>query len=171
MRANTFVSQLVGIDVSKVNIPVIGGHSGPTIIPLFSHFTSSTTNSTFSTSQLDNLTQRVQYGGDEVVKAKDGGGSATLSMAFAAREFIRPFLESINGVNEKTLVCFAYDQEKFKHTGGYLAVPVKFSKNGNVCIMDIPKMNSYENALYAKGIEELRRNVEKGVDFVSKQTD
>ncbi len=29
------------------------------------------------------LTHRIQFGGDEVVKAKDGLGSATLSMAFA----------------------------------------------------------------------------------------
>lgn len=34
-------------------------------------------------SQLLTPTTGVQFGGDEVVKAKDGAGSATLSMAFA----------------------------------------------------------------------------------------
>lgn len=29
----------------------------------------------------------IQFGGDEVVKAKDGAGSATLSMAFAGFRF------------------------------------------------------------------------------------
>lgn len=33
--------------------------------------------------QLLILSLGVQFGGDEVVKAKDGAGSATLSMAFA----------------------------------------------------------------------------------------
>jgi malate dehydrogenase len=30
---------------------------------------------------------RIQFGGDEVVKAKDGAGSATLSMAMAGARF------------------------------------------------------------------------------------
>ena len=30
----------------------------------------------------------VQFGGDEVVKAKDGAGSATLSMAYAGYRYV-----------------------------------------------------------------------------------
>lgn len=30
----------------------------------------------------------IQFGGDEVVKAKDGAGSATLSMAFAGFRYV-----------------------------------------------------------------------------------
>jgi malate dehydrogenase len=36
VRASTFVGELKGLDVTKVNIPVIGGHSGNTIVPLLS---------------------------------------------------------------------------------------------------------------------------------------
>lgn len=37
VRAETFVAGIVGEkDPSKTNIPVIGGHSGETIVPLFS---------------------------------------------------------------------------------------------------------------------------------------
>merc|ERR1719491_124032 len=36
VRANKFVSEKVGCDVKDVNIPVIGGHAGTTILPLFS---------------------------------------------------------------------------------------------------------------------------------------
>ncbi len=43
------------------------------------------------------LTNRIQYGGDEVVKAKDGAGSATLSMAFAGARFTNSLLEALNG--------------------------------------------------------------------------
>ena len=32
--------------------------------------------------ELEALTKRIQFGGDEVVKAKAGAGSATLSMAY-----------------------------------------------------------------------------------------
>lgn len=49
------------------------------------------------------LTNRVQYGGDEVVKAKDGAGSATLSMAYAGAEFAAKLLRAIKG--EKGVVA------------------------------------------------------------------
>ena len=36
VRANTFIGEAAGVDPATVNIPVIGGHSGVTIIPLLS---------------------------------------------------------------------------------------------------------------------------------------
>ena len=39
----------------------------------------------------------LQFGGDEVVKAKDGAGSATLSTAYAAAEFVNGVLEARAG--------------------------------------------------------------------------
>jgi malate dehydrogenase len=43
------------------------------------------------------LIKRIQFGGDEVVKAKDGAGSATLSMAWAAAKFTDAILRAQNG--------------------------------------------------------------------------
>jgi len=40
---------------------------------------------------------RIQFGGDEVVKAKDGAGSATLSMAYAGAKFTNSLLRGLNG--------------------------------------------------------------------------
>lgn len=76
LRASTFVSAVKGKRTEEVNVHVIGGHSGVTIVPLLSQ-----TGLTFTKEQTDALTHRIQFGGDEVVKAKDGTGSATLSMA------------------------------------------------------------------------------------------
>ena len=36
VRSNTFVSEAKNLDVTKVNVPVIGGHSGVTILPVLS---------------------------------------------------------------------------------------------------------------------------------------
>jgi malate dehydrogenase len=81
VRASTFLSEAVsGVTATKVVIPVVGGHSGKTIIPLFSQASPKVE---VPEGDLDALTFRVQFGGDEVVKAKDGAGSATLSMAYA----------------------------------------------------------------------------------------
>lgn len=46
---------------------------------------------------MDQLTHRIQFGGDEVVKAKDGTGSATLSMAQAGERFTNSLLKALNG--------------------------------------------------------------------------
>ena len=40
---------------------------------------------------------RVQFGGDEVVKAKNGAGSATLSMAYAGYRFADYVISSLTG--------------------------------------------------------------------------
>lgn len=49
---------------------------------------------------------RIQFGGDEVVKAKDGAGSATLSMAYAGAEFASKIIRAIGG--EKGIIAPTY---------------------------------------------------------------
>jgi len=169
VRANTFVSQLKGLAVEKVRTPVVGGHSGPTIVPLFSHVAKEF-GITLNQKEVEGLSHRVQYGGDEVVKAKDGGGSATLSMAYAAREFIKPFMACLNGQSgPQTLTCFLYDSSKFAESFGYLAVPVEFSTNAKPTIAGIPEMNQYEKELFTLGLPELKQNIQKGIEFAKKQ--
>lgn len=52
------------------------------------------------------MTNRIQFGGDEVVKAKDGAGSATLSMAYAGAEFANAVLRALGG--EEGIVLPSY---------------------------------------------------------------
>ncbi len=102
VRAETFVQDITGErDPTKTVIPVIGGHSGETIVPLFSQAKPPVK---IPEDKLDALVNRkhetldpvistnepvgVQFGGDEVVKAKDGAGSATLSMAYAGFRYL-----------------------------------------------------------------------------------
>ena len=98
VRAETFVQSITGErDPSKTVIPVIGGHSGETIVPLFSLAKPAVN---IPSDKYADLVKRkipqesdtrvwadcdlgVQFGGDEVVQAKGGAGSATLSMAYA----------------------------------------------------------------------------------------
>lgn len=39
VRAKTFYAEKLGLDVSTVDVPVVGGHAGITILPLFSQVT------------------------------------------------------------------------------------------------------------------------------------
>lgn len=76
VRANTFVAENQNFPVANTKVTVIGGHAGTTILPLLSQVPGAK----FSQADIEALTHRIQFGGDEVVKAKDGAGSATLSM-------------------------------------------------------------------------------------------
>lgn len=94
VRAKTFVADISGGKATEYVIPVVGGHSGVTIVPLISQAKPSVS---IEGSQLDALVNRIQFGGDEVVKAKDGAGSATLSMAYAGFRFAELVLQAAKG--------------------------------------------------------------------------
>lgn len=127
VRSNTFVAALKNTDVSKTSVPVIGGHSGNTIIPLLSQVSPSVQ---FSKEELEALTKRIQNAGTEVVEAKAGAGSATLSMAFAGARFAFAMLEAQSG--KQGVVECAYVAAEGMPTS-YFATPLLFgvSKNFN----------------------------------------
>lgn len=64
VRSCTFLGELNGIDPTRVSVPVIGGHSENTIIPLFSR--SSPIPNVCSLADIRALTTRVQQAGVEV---------------------------------------------------------------------------------------------------------
>lgn len=91
VRASTFLRDALGSDSHDMPlVPVVGGHSGDTIVPLLSQAPGA---NALSPDARRALVHRVQYGGDEVVQAKNGAGSATLSMAYAAARVTAKFVE------------------------------------------------------------------------------
>ena len=62
VRANTFVAENQGFDVTKTSVTVIGGHAGTTILPLLSQVKGAR----FTKEAIEALTHRIQSGGDEV---------------------------------------------------------------------------------------------------------
>jgi len=178
VRASTFVAEKLG-DLSlsnSVTVPVVGGHSGVTIIPLFSQ-SSHPLPSGFSDADLDALTNRVQFGGDEVVKAKDGAGSATLSMAYAGAEFASKVLRAIKG--EKGIVAPSYVNLAADKSGGdalkkdigkdleYFSANIELGAEGVSRILPLGKVTDYEKKLVEAAIPELTASIEKGIAFVN----
>lgn len=141
VRAQTFVGDITGEkDPRKLTIPVVGGHSGSTIVPLFSQAKPPVN---IPSDKLDALVNRVQFGGDEVVKAKDGAGSATLSMAYAGFRFAEALIKAAKG--EKGIIepTFVYlpgiegGDAIAKATGSdYFSVPVELG------VSPLPTMSS-----------------------------
>ena len=172
IRAQTFVAQLSkAAGPRKFLVPVVGGHSGETIVPLLSLTKPSTS---LSTKQVEQLTQRIQFGGDEVVKAKDGAGSATLSMAHAGFRFAEAILRALRGeegIRENAMVFLpgiAGGDTVFQQVENteFFAVSVELGTAGAKNVAAFGPISDFENNLLKTAIHGLQTSIKKGVDFV-----
>ncbi|XP_034475635.1 malate dehydrogenase, mitochondrial [Drosophila innubila] len=161
VRARAFIGHALGVDPQSVQIPVIGGHSGVTILPVLSQ-----SQPLFKGNQdaIEKLTVRIQEAGTEVVKAKAGAGSATLSMAYAGARFAGSLLKGLNG--EKNVIECSYVQSNITEAT-FFSTPLVLGKNGLQENLGLPKLNDYEKKLLEAAIPELKKNIQKGIDFAN----
>lgn len=159
IRSEAFVAELKGVDVATVKVPVIGGHSGTTILPLLSQVEGVS----FTDEEVAALTPRIQNAGTEVVNAKAGGGSATLSMGAAAARFCMSLVKGLQG---EEVVDYAYvavengDAEYFAH-------PVRLGKNGVEEILSYGELSAFETKAKNDMLETLKKDIKEGVDFMA----
>merc|ERR1712176_687354 len=123
VRANKFVGSATGKNPNFVNVPVIGGHAGTTILPLFSQ---DKTANTIDKEKIPDLDKKVQNAGTEVVEAKGGKGSATLSMAYAGSRLGRSILAGLAGRRRVECAYVKSDVEDL----GYFTSKVVFGEGG-----------------------------------------
>ncbi|EPY42819.1 malate dehydrogenase [Angomonas deanei] len=162
VRARTYVAEALGASVFDIDVPVIGGHSGETIVPLLSRFRQ------LSEEQVKALTHRIQFGGDEVVKAKAGAGSATLSMAYAASEWTFSVIKALRG--DRGLVEYTYVASDVQPPCGWFVSPVELGKDGVENILPFPELNEYETSLLENALKLLESSQQRGIDFVAKSS-
>ncbi|KAK1363411.1 malate dehydrogenase [Heracleum sosnowskyi] len=165
VRANTFVAQKKNLKLIDVDVPVIGGHAGITILPLLSKTKPSVT---FTDKEVEELTVRIQNAGTEVVEAKAGAGSATLSMAYAAARFVESSLRALDGDGD-VYEC-AFVQSELTELP-YFASRIKLGKKGVEAIIssDLQGLTEYEQKALEALKPELKASIEKGVAFAQKQ--
>ena len=160
IRSETFVAELKGLDAANVHVPVIGGHSGTTILPLLSQVEGVS----FSDEEVASLTKRIQNAGTEVVEAKAGGGSATLSMGQAAARFCLSLVAAMKGEN---VVEYTYVQTDESDDAAFFAHPVRLSANGVEEILPYGELSAFEQAAKDDMLEGLRGDIKIGVEFVT----
>jgi len=160
VRAETFIAEVKGAKAGSVKCTVIGGHAGKTIIPLLSQ-----TGQTFTQAEIESLTNRIMFGGDEVVKAKAGAGSATLSMAYAGARFTGQLLKAMSG--EKNIIECCYCENKIAPEVPFFATPCRLGPGGAEEHVHYGKLSEYEQGLLKDAFPELKESIEKGVKFVN----
>jgi malate dehydrogenase len=161
LRANTFLAKNQNLQVNDVNVTVIGGHAGITILPLFSQVRGLQIDS----EDIDELTVRTQFGGDEVVQAKAGAGSATLSMAYAGYLFTQNLLKAMRGEHGITQCAYV---ESDLTDAPFFASPCRFGEKGVEEVLDFGELSVYEKSWFDKMLPDLKKQIQKGIDFVKK---
>lgn len=161
IRANTFVAELRGLNPAEVNVPVIGGHSGVTILPLLSQISGVS----FNEEETAQLTKRIQNAGTEVVEAKAGGGSATLSMGQAAARFALSLIRAMQG--EQNVVECTYVEGDGEHAR-FFAQPVVLGKNGVEKYLPIGQLSAFEKTAFEGMLSVLKDDIKLGEEFINK---
>ena len=159
IRSSTFVAEVNGVNPEDVSVPVIGGHSGITILPLLSQ-----SGFDFDEASAASMTKRIQNAGTEVVEAKAGGGSATLSMGQAAAKFGLSLVRALNG--EEGIIECTY-VEGLGDRARFFAQPVLLGKNGVEKILGFGDLSAFEEKTLNAALETLRSDIKIGEEFVS----
>lgn len=159
IRSEAFVAELKGLDVAQTQVPVIGGHSGTTILPLLSQVEGVT----FTDEEIAGLTPRIQNAGTEVVEAKAGGGSATLSMGAAAARFCMSLVKGLQG---EDVVDYAY-VEGNGDDATFFAQPVRLGVNGVSEILAYGELSAFEQKAKEDMLDTLKKDIQEGIDFMA----
>merc|ERR1711953_100415 len=158
VRANKFVSEIAGKNPNFVNVPVIGGHAGVTIMPVFSQ---DKTAATIDKDKIPDLDKHVQDAGTDVVNAKNGKGSATLSMAYAGARLGRSVLAGLTG--RRRVEC-AYVKSDITELA-YFTSKVVFGDQGVAKVLPLGELNEHETKRLADVKTQLKGEIETGVKY------
>merc|ERR1711907_783238 len=144
------------------NIPVIGGHAGKTILPLFSQ---DPAGKSIPASDIPDLDVRVQDAGTEVVKAKNGKGSATLSMAYSGARLAKAVLSGLAGV--PVTEC-AYVESNVIEGVPYFASMVVLGREGVEAVLPIGNLSAHEENRLAELVPILQGEIQDGFDYADR---
>ncbi|MGP1930723.1 MAG: malate dehydrogenase [Arsenophonus sp. ET-YP4-MAG3] len=159
IRSNTFVAELKGKNSQEIEVIVIGGHSTSTILPLLSQIPGIN----FTEQEVEDLTKRIQNAGTEIIKAKAGCASATLSMGQAAARFSLSLVQALNG--KKNIIECAYVENDNKYTR-FFSQPIRLGKNGISERLPINITNIYEKNKLKNILNILNKDIKLGENFI-----
>jgi len=162
VRASKFVGTITGKDPRYIHVPVVGGHAGPTILPLFSQDKIS---KTIDAEKIADLDKKVQDAGTEVVNAKGGKGSATLSMGYSGARFGRSILAGLAG--RRSVEC-AYLQSEVMDGLKYFTSKVVFGSKGVTKVLPIGELNEHETKRMEEVKVALQAEIQTGLDYAEK---
>jgi len=157
IRSNTFVAETKGLNPEDFEVPVIGGHSGITILPLLSQ-----SGCEFTEEETAALTTRIQNAGTKINKTKTNNNSATHSIGYAGARFCLSLVRALNGednVIECTYIEGPGDKARF------FAQPVLLGRNGVEKVLNYGDLTAFEEAVLDDALDTLNSDISTGELF------
>ncbi len=161
LRSETFLAEELGVSKLTMQVPCVGGHSGTTILPLLSQVLNA---EDISEQRIAELTNRIQNAGTEVVEAKAGAGSATLSMATAGARFALKVVRGLCG--EPGVTEYGYVDGNSGYAQ-FFAQRLEFGTNGWKRTLPLGKLSAFEQKCLEDLKGTLAGNIKKGQDFAA----
>merc|ERR1711865_980346 len=135
---------------------------GKTILPLFSQ---DKTAAGVDADKIPDLDVKVQDAGTEVVNAKGGKGSATLSMGYSGARFGRAILAGLAG--RRSVEC-CYVQSDVMDGLKYFTSKVVFGSKGVHKVLGIGELNEHETKRMEEVKVALQAEIETGLAYAEK---
>lgn len=159
MRTNVKVARILGVAPEKVHVPVIGGHSDRTIVPVLSLATPSRV---FTNEELVRITEHVQCEEGEDDRKP---GRLSLSAAFAVGRFCVSLARALKG-RQGIVECAFVPSDRYGDLR-YLATPVQLGIGGVQHNMGVPPLSDYEDCLMQNAAALLRDDIKMGESFAT----
>lgn len=115
-----------------------------------------------SKDKIPDLDKRVQDAGTEVVNAKNGKGSATLSMAYAGARLGSAVLAGLAG--EKRTEC-AYVKTDVMEGMEFFTSRCEFGPKGVEKVLPVGKLNEHETKRLEEAITALKGEIKTGLEY------
>lgn len=158
-RSRSLAAQVLKVDPGLLKIPVIGGHSVDTVVPLFSNICP--THLSIEASQANMLTCMVRKAPGEVLSRKNNTQPDTLAMAWAIGEFVNALLKAILG---EVIVFNCYCANPHFGTR-YFAGPCIIGPKGIQSTCQEFTLSSLEKSLLDRVVPILNQDVSLGESF------
>ncbi|XP_050362980.1 malate dehydrogenase-like [Nymphalis io] len=160
VRTRALLGNALRVNPRHLHVPVIGGHSDNTIVPLFSNILPS--HYSITQSQAETLTRLVRKSGNDVLNLKVGVDAATHAMAWSINEFTEHLLEALCGgytiVNSYTVN---------PHFGTkFFSGPNKVGPSGIIETCRSFVMSEYERNLLDQAVPLINREIAQGEDYI-----
>lgn len=161
MRASSLVADITQSSAEDVQIPVIGGHSSMTTVPLLSRATPSVN---LSTDETVRVVRAVQSANEDVWSAKEGTGTPVLATAFAGIRMAESLAKALFG--QKGVVECTYVMSNIIPHISFFASPVELGPTGIQKILPLPNpLSNFECCLLESALGFLKTDIDKGKKF------
>lgn len=160
-RSKSYAANALQANARHLIIPVIGGHSEESVVPLFSNL--SPNFYTLDACQADMLTRLVRKSGSDVIYSKQGIDSSTIAMAWSINEFVDKMIDAIRG-SQVEVNCYTANP----HFGTkFFSGPTWIGPHGTFKPCSFFHMSNYECSLLSQAVAAINKDILEGQEYAN----